>query len=163
MSRPGAQATCDRCGEMVSARGLSSHQRGDTCKRLAFDHKMRVERGWTVPGIDVRGYGIPGEHGPVAAMVADGEGTWSRWSGGRRYAVWHPKWVQELDQAFKAVGHTVAHRRVWARARDDEEWRNAFIATAMLDLGAASVMYTDALSDASYDWGPGAFVQRRTT
>jgi hypothetical protein len=119
---------------MVSARGLGSHQRSKGCEAGTFAARMRLERGWTLPGFDVRQYGIPGEHGPSG----DTQSSYGRRRG--VYAVWHPAWVADVGEAMRAAGVFGQRQfvggeraaRIWQKARDDAEWRDALCSVGRL-------------------------------
>lgn len=117
-----AKMTCDKCGAVVAARGIVSHQEGKQCKARTFIRRMEA-RGWIVPRVDAREYGVPGEHGPYtyAGRHRDGDRF--------QYGVWHPRWVSDIYAVTSAL--TPWERRdIWTECMRDPAWRDAIIATA---------------------------------
>lgn len=108
----------------------------------AFRRKMS-ERGWTVPGVDARQYGIPGEHGPLNHRPG---------GIGRKHAVthgvWHPAWVEQTQEVLKECELRASERQeFWALAARDAEWRDGLIACSLIDLEGAVRMVLSRVRD----------------
>lgn len=116
---------------LVASSGLSKHQEGRACRTNSFVRRMH-EKGWVPVRFPsaLREIGIPGEFGPREPVPVEPaqhrRGT---------QAFWHPKWVTQVHDTLKKCttkSYAVA-KAVWTRARDDETWRDAFVACASLD------------------------------
>lgn len=137
--------TCDLCGRVVRKNGLGSHQRGKVCEAYAFARRM-YSKGWTEAPTDMRGFGVPGEHGPIVSSVMatmTGNKIITSNGGNRRptlirYGVWHPEWVSEAIGIMREVysgdlpSSSGRHARVWRKLRDDAEWREALLSAYAL-------------------------------
>lgn len=118
---------CDLCGANVVARALTQHQKGKTCRGQLFYRRMK-SKGWRpgTDGLDVRKWGIPGEHGPMLRTPSQ-----KRSSVG--YVVYHPRWAFDVADVMRETGRNPMGAsgftaRIWRRVRDDAEWRDALLA-----------------------------------